>query len=143
MRRMAGGDLSKARQQKNVGEGLAVGVLALGVEAVTSNKMAVELAFRRAWRDWSCRARFPQVRAEIRRDDIVGILHDSANRRGVIVADWTSDGPEYVPTLRVDWSVEEAGDFVGEEAGVAHAQWVELAQAFLAELKDCEVRRGE
>ncbi|WP_219419991.1 hypothetical protein [Pseudonocardia nigra] len=139
---MVRGELSKAQQQKIVGEGLAVGVLALGVEALTSNKASVEFAFRRAWRDWSGRAQFPQVRAEASRCDIVGILHRSANRRGPVIAHWTSDGPEYVPALCFDWPVEEAGDAVTEELGVSYAQWVHLAEAFVAGLGDDEVRRS-
>jgi hypothetical protein len=34
----------------------------------------------------------------------------ATNRRGAIVADWTPTGLEYVPTLRFDWSLEEAGN---------------------------------
>lgn len=138
---MVTGGMSKARQQKIVGEGLAVGVLALGVEAVTSNKQAVESAFIRAWRDWSCNSRFPQVQASVPRNDILGIMHRSSNRSGMITADWSSDR-EHVPSLRVDWPLEEAGEAVGEEARVTHAQWVDLARAFIAELKADEVRRS-
>jgi hypothetical protein len=83
----------------------------------------------------------PQVRASVERDEIVGILHDSANRRSPIVADW-SCGREYVPNLRVDWPVEEVGAHIGEGSGVSYAQWVDLARAFLAALHDDEIRRA-
>jgi len=142
VRRMVSNGMSKARQQKIVGEGLAVGVLSLGVEAVTSNKQAVEFAFRRAWRGWSCNSLFPQIHASVVRNDIVGIMHRSSNRSGMITADWTS-GREHVPTLREAWPIEEAGEAVGEEAGVSHAQWVDLARAFIAEFKPEEVPRSE
>lgn len=139
---MTSSTMTKARQETAVGEGLAVGVLALGIEAVTSSKMSVEFAFRRAWRDWPPRSRFPQVRADVERDSIVRILHDSENRRGSYVAFWTFGGPEYVPVLRQDWSIEECGDAVAEGSGVPFAQWVELAEAFVAALGEDEVRRG-
>lgn len=137
---MSTGELSKARQQKIVGEGLAIGLLALGVEGVTSRKQAVEFAFGRAWRSWPHRSRFPQVRADILRNDILAILHASANRQGVIVADWSCE-QWCEPQIRVDWPLEEAGEAVAEEAGVRFGQWVDLAEAFVGEFRDDEVRR--
>lgn len=40
--------LTKTQQETAVGEGLAVGVLAIGVEAVTTSRMTVDSAFRAA-----------------------------------------------------------------------------------------------
>ena len=39
---------TKARQEIDLGEGLAIGCLALGAAAITSTKQAIELSFRRA-----------------------------------------------------------------------------------------------
>lgn len=80
------------------------------------------------------------MRATVERDDIVGILHKSVNRAGVVVADWSTDGGWYFPALRVDWLIQDAGVFVGEEAGISHECWSDLARAFLAELKPEEFR---
>jgi hypothetical protein len=140
---MTGSTMTKAQQETAVGEGLAVGVLAVGVEAVTSSKVSVEFAFRRVWRDWPPRSLFGQVRADVERDSIIRILRDSEDRRGSYVAYWTFDGPEYVPVLRQDWRVEECGDAIAEGSGVPFAQWVELAEAFVTALGEDEVRRGD
>jgi hypothetical protein len=137
---MSSGEMTKARQQKIVGEGLAVGLLALGVKGVTSRKQAVEFAFGRASRNWAHRSRFPQVRADISRNNILAIMHDSASRQGAVLADWSCE-KWCEPQLLVDWPVEEAGDAMAEESGVAFAQWVELAEAFVGEFGEDEVRR--
>lgn len=50
--------MTKAMQETTVGEGLALGCLSLGIIAVTSNKMDVEFAFGRAWRNWPQADRF-------------------------------------------------------------------------------------
>jgi hypothetical protein len=129
--------MSKAGQQKTVGEGLAVALLGLGVEAVTINEQVVESTFSRAWQKWTCNSRFPQVRADIARNDIVGILRGSARRLGAHIADWSCDG-EYVPRLRVEWPIDEAGRMVGDEIGVTFDHWLELATAFVEQLGEQE-----
>ena len=52
---------SKDQQVKHVVEGLALGVLAQDVEAVTSAKMELEFAFNSAWRKWSRASEFPNI----------------------------------------------------------------------------------
>jgi hypothetical protein len=125
--------LSKAAQHKTVGAGLAVGLLALGVEALTINRLLVESAFDRAWSVWTCSSRFPQVRAGTDRSDIVAILRSSARRKGPHIAIWSTQG-EYTPELCCDWPLSRAGSMVGRPAGVTHRQWLELAGALVARL---------
>lgn len=48
------------QQVKKVVTGMALGVLAQGVEAVTSSKMALEFAFNHAWRSWPQAYQFPR-----------------------------------------------------------------------------------
>lgn len=84
---------SKAQQQTTVGEGLAVGCLALGVVGVTTEKMAVEFAFRKAWRSWAYAVRFPVINAGPSRDDIVHVIGDSAERRSPYAAAWEATLP--------------------------------------------------
>src|SRR5581483_12129438 len=112
-------------------------MLGLGVEAVTINEQVVESAFSRGWQKWTCRSRFPQVRTDVARNDIVGILRGSARRLGPHVADWSCEG-QYVPLLRVALPIEEAGAAVGEQSGVPHSQWLELATAFVDQLSEHE-----
>ncbi|MBN9799255.1 hypothetical protein DMP15_18595 [Pseudonocardia sp. UM4_GMWB1] len=140
---MSAGSLTKAQQETIVGEGLALGLLAVGVVAVTSGKQAVEFAFGRAWRSWTHRSKFPQVRMEIARNDVLRIMRDSERRRGSALAYWATGGAWYEPVQRADWSVEEDGEVLGENSGIPFAQWVALAEAIVAELKDDQVRRRD
>lgn len=135
-------NLSKARQETAVGEGLAIGCRALGFTAVTSNKMAVEFAFVRAWRDWRYASTFRVVHATHARNDLLRILHASSNRRGVIVADW-SCGRYYEPRLRGDWDVEECASLVERGTDVPLDGWIDLARAFTGYFKPEEVRRNQ
>jgi len=52
---------SKVQQVKHVVEGVALGVLGAGVEALTSAKRTLELNFNHTWRRWGPAARFPSV----------------------------------------------------------------------------------
>jgi hypothetical protein len=125
--------LNRTAQHKIVGEGLAVGLLALGVEAVTINGPVVEAAFRNAWRSWAQRDRFPLVHVDAGRSDILSILQSSGRRKGVRVAEWSCAG-EYRPLLRIASSVEWAGRRAGGPAGVTHGQWLALATVFAGRL---------
>lgn len=132
---------SKAQQETIVGEGLALGLLAVGVDALTSRKQAVEFASGRAWRSWPHRSKFPQVRMDIARNDVLRIMRNSERRRGSVLAYWATGGAWYEPVQRADWSVEEDGAVLGENSGIPFAEWVSLAEVIVAELKDDEVRR--
>jgi hypothetical protein len=126
---------TRAGQYKTVGEGLAVGLLALGVEAITINEWLVRRAFDRAWQKWAPRARFPAIRSGFENCDIVLILRGSARRKGPHVAVWGYEG-EYTPKLCVDRTIDGAGDAVGWRAGVTYEEWVELGTGFVAHLKE-------
>lgn len=130
--------LTKAQQETAVGEGLAVGCLALGITAVTSNKMAVEFAFIRAWREWAWALLFPVVHASHGRNDLLRILCASPRRRGAFVAEWSSEGT-WVPLLRGGLNVDEAGDLLQGSTGVPPIGWTDLAQAFVDDLGTNEV----
>jgi hypothetical protein len=58
--------MTKATQETAAGEGLAVGCLALGVTAVTSARMDVDLSFSRL-AGLAVRARLPLVKASLDR----------------------------------------------------------------------------
>lgn len=139
--RGAAAGLNKAAQHKIVGEGLAVGLLALGVEAVTINRHLLESAFTHAWDGWTCGPMFPQVRAGSEHNDILSILRSSARRKGPQIANWSTEG-EYSPRLRASSTLDQAGLAVGKPAGVAYRQWLELARAFTSQLneEDGEIR---
>ncbi|MEO8136172.1 MAG: hypothetical protein ABI831_19625 [Betaproteobacteria bacterium] len=133
--------LTKAKQETAVGQGLAVGCLALGVTAVTSKKMSVEMAFIRAWRDWPQARHFPTIRADLERNDILPIIHDSPRRRGGYIAEWAV-GRTLEPLLRGDWDVDEAGAQLEIASDVPLEGWIELARAFTDDLDQNELIRS-
>lgn len=131
---------SKAGQETAVGQGLAVGCLALGVVAVTANKLTLELAFERAWRDWPSAGLFPVVRASLERNDLPGILRDSAGRRGGGIA-WWACGREWVPVLGAGFDdAREAGDALETGTDVPVGDWRMLARDLVAALGQEHVR---
>ncbi|MGI8723031.1 MAG: hypothetical protein ACR2JG_12480 [Geodermatophilaceae bacterium] len=125
--------LSKATQETAVGEGLAVGCVALEVDAIEGSKMDLEFAFRRAWRSWPYRSTFPVVRAVVARDDLLRILGKSGGRRSAHLSGWASQWP-FVPYVAESWTVEDVAEILRGSTGVPLAGWVELAQAILDEL---------
>lgn len=125
---------SKAQQETALGEGLAIGTLALGVESVPSDKLAIEFAFRHAWPRWEHNYKFPVVKANLDRTDILRILHDAEGRRGAYVASWATDRRTFEPYLRQDWPIEEAAESVGEDYGVNLSGWTALAGSWLTDM---------
>lgn len=126
--------LTKAAQETAVGEGLALGLVALDVDRFTGSKMSVEFAFQRAWRDWRYRVTFPAVHADIVRNDLLRIIGKSEGRRSAHLSGWASQWP-FVPYLHEDWEVEEVGELLESSSGVPLGGWVELAGAFIDELQ--------
>ena len=111
-----------------MGEGLALGCIALQIDVVEGSKMDFELSFRRAWRSWPYRSAFPVVRADVGRDDLLRIVGRSQRRRSAHLTGWTSQWP-FVPYIAETWSVEEAGEILEGSTGVPLVGWVALALA--------------
>lgn len=126
--------LSKAVQETDVGEGLALGLVALGVTSFTDSKMSVEFAFQRAWRDWAYRSRFPAVHADVVRNDLLRIIGKSEGRRSAHLSGWASEWP-FVPYVREDWNLEDVGELLESSSGVPLGAWVELARVFIDDLR--------
>jgi hypothetical protein len=135
---MAG--MTPTQQQTAVGEGLAIGCLALSVTGFTSAKMTVTFAFRHAWNRWTETASFPSIHAELSRNDILRILNMSERRRGSLVAAWDCSGREYQPYLwQDDWNVEESAEVLEETCGIPLKGWVNLAEVFTSRFKANEI----
>lgn len=132
---------TKATDQTDIGQGLAVGCLVLGVTAVTSGKQALEFAFRRAWRDWPHAREFRFVHADIARNDIVLILRKSARRRGAYLGAWELERWAR-PYLAEGTTLAAAEELLPEWTGVPWSSWLELAEAFTAEFKGDEMHRA-
>lgn len=126
--------LTKARQQTAVGEGLAIGCIALGHTELSANKMAVEFAFQRAWRDWPQARMFPQIRAGLDRNDIYyQIMGRSGNRQGPRLAYWNV-GRTLRPQLSEGSDMEDAEDLIEKFYELPMSAWANLARAFCDDL---------
>ena len=123
---------SKVQQQTALGQGLAIACLALRVEAVPHNKLELESAFGWAWDEWQHRHKFPQIRADLERTDVLTILGKAEGRQGAFVATWTTDHRTWFPQLRQDgWEWEELADVAGGQFDVDLDGWLSLAGPWL------------
>ncbi|MFI6029573.1 hypothetical protein [Amycolatopsis magusensis] len=122
-----------AHQQTCVGEGLALGCLALGVTEIPSESFRIRLAFQRAWRKWPLNHHFPQIRADLGRSDILTILRKSPRRRSPLAA-WARGrtlNPYLTGTVP---SLDDAAEILAVSSGVALAAWMQLARDFTSDL---------
>ncbi|MFI7483060.1 hypothetical protein ACH9EU_11680 [Kocuria sp. M1R5S2] len=123
---------SKVQQQTAVGEGLAIACLALGVDEVPNSKLDLEFAFNHAWQAWPHRSKFPQIRADMERTDILRILDDADGRRWAFVGSWTTDYTTWFPRLKQDnWGWAELADSAGGTFDVDLDGWISLAAPWL------------
>jgi hypothetical protein len=125
--------MSKAVQQTAVGEGLALGCIALQRESFNGQKTSIELAFRHAWRAWEHSGRFPAVRADNHRDDLLGIIRRSPRRRSAQLSGWATEWP-FVPVLADGWEIDDVAELLASQTGVPLSGWESLARLFLERL---------
>ncbi|GAB2562180.1 hypothetical protein [Leucobacter ruminantium] len=128
----------KDQQVKTVVVGMALGVLAQGVEAVTSKKMALEFAFNHAWRRWPEARFFPSIGGHDPGNMFWIGLGKSERRQGAIAA-W-DESQWCAPYLTQDWTVEEALEHHSDDE-VSAEDWAELGRLFVEHFKPEEVRR--
>lgn len=102
---------------KAVVEGLALGTLAIGVQAVTSSKLSLELAIARALREWSFAGQFPSLAGRGGASSIWIGIQKSERRRAVLAA-WTGSGWLTPYIVMDDWSVEECTEVLAEDGPV-------------------------
>lgn len=129
---------SKDQQVKEVVIGMALGVLAQNVEAVASNKMALEFAFNHAWRSWSKAREFPSIRGHDPGNLFWIGIGKSERRRGVCAA-WERGRWSEPYITYEDWTVEEALDLHADDQVTAD-DWIELGRLFVEYFKPEEVR---
>lgn len=124
--------MSPAVQQTAVGEGLALGCIALGRESFNGTKQNIEWAFAQAWRSWPYRSRFPAIRADIHRNDLLGVIDKSPRRHSPRLAGWSGQWPFVAFTD--DDEYDAIAEVIAPEAAVPLSGWKDLAQALLAHL---------
>jgi hypothetical protein len=121
--------ISKARQEKAIGEGLALGFISLGIPSISSSSQTIDHGFAHAWRNWSQAGKFPQIRGTIPTVLIYPILRMSERRHSI--AAWDVSGRRYFPYLRFDhWTVEMVAEGLLSEVGVPLSDWQSLARDF-------------
>lgn len=120
--------LSKARQRLAVAQGLALGAMMVPAPPIMDNKTTLEYAFRRAWRAWPDRDRFPSVQAGPRQDDIFLILGDEVRRGRRGIAWWESEWPFVAAADGEDW--DELAELIS--GGVSATSWRELMNMWVA-----------
>jgi hypothetical protein len=120
--------VSKATEQAQFSDGLALGALMLGVEAINGNKTTLELDFRAAWRDWPHRSHYPSIKAGPAYDDLFSVMSRSATRSSHHIAEWETW--PFVPTLLFDWTDEELADSIND--AIPAAAWRALVRDWLS-----------
>jgi hypothetical protein len=88
--------ISPARQRNAVSEGMALGLVMLDRnELPFTNKMRIDLAFGRAWRDWADRykSEFKQVSTDLAKGkDAVWVMTDAEKTKRTAAFYWEGDG---------------------------------------------------
>jgi len=127
---------TKDQQIKHVVDGLALGVLANGVRAVTSSKMSLESGFNYAWRRWAHASEFPSIKGHNPGNLFWFGMGKSERRRGARVA-WATERWAQ-PYLTLDgWDVEETLELHADE--VEKEDWIELGRLFIERFKEDEI----
>jgi hypothetical protein len=130
---------TKDQQVKTVVEALAAATRALGVTGVLNDKLAVEFALGRAWRDWPHGASFPSIAGIGASNLLYRGIHDSARRR-LVAAGWHVD-QWLTPFLTQEWwGAADTLDHVATDDLPAEA-WTRLADAFIKALKPENITR--
>ena len=120
--------LSDAIQESYVEQGLALGVLADGVDALPSGKLDFEFALSHAWGRFPHAPTFPRILSRFAADAYYSIPLRSERRRGPLLAAWSkSQSGWLVPYVwNEGWDVEESGHMLGDWSGVPWSAWQDL-----------------
>ncbi|MCD2197885.1 hypothetical protein LQ327_31400 [Actinomycetospora endophytica] len=134
------GALTMVQQHTELGEGLAVGCLVVGVSATTTEREPLAAAFAGAVQGWSWASRYPSV---LREPDLAGILGSSERRRFSRIARWITSRGVFVPQLRdPEWDLTAACVQIEERTTVPARHWTTLAEGIVDRLDDALVWRA-
>jgi hypothetical protein len=132
--------MTRDQQIRKVAAGVALGVLARDVNAVTGSKPALEFAFNHAWRRWAQADRFPSIKGHDPGNMFWIELGRSERRQGGYAA-WSSERWT-MPYVKIkSWSLEDALESHARSAddGVSVDEWVQLGRLFIERLEPDEV----
>jgi len=120
---------SKATQETEVAQGLALGALMLRVDNVSGKKTTLEYAFRDAWRGWPDAERYPAIKTGPTYDDVFRVMDKSMRPPRNHLVHWESQWP-YIPARLVDWDDQDLADVINEHIPAAH--WADLVRVWLS-----------
>jgi hypothetical protein len=129
--------LTPARQRNAVSEGIALGLLICGRDALPFDKVRLDLAFSQAWRSWNFRDRYPQVNTDLRRgSDGIWVMTHVDLRKASATLYWQQDDGEFRIYVRdTSWQPENSDDLAFAVGliggGVPLSGWEKLAREFL------------
>jgi hypothetical protein len=129
--------LTPAVQRNAVSEGIALGLLACGRNALPAGGDGLGLAFERAWRSWTDRVVFPQIEMDLSDgEDALSVMTKADARKQAWALYWQQFGGEFLIHARQpDWSADDADDLNYAAAvidgDIALASWQTLASEFL------------
>jgi hypothetical protein len=129
--------ITPTRQRNSVSQGIGLGLLLQGISELPADKVKLDLAITRAWRNWEFKDRFPQVATDLRKGmDGVRVLTRAGERRQGFLLWWTVDESAWVMVLRQpDWDPTDEGDldFALEmlDGDVSAEGWRSLARGML------------
>lgn len=132
--------ITPARQKNSVSQGVALGLLMCGYDAIGGNKVSVDLAFEGAWRIWPQRTTFPTVdNALSKYGGGTRLVTHADGAKHAWAFYWESSGPNYEFRTRItDWSVDDPDDVEHAirllDGDVTAEQWRELAEAFIVRM---------
>ncbi|WP_433802611.1 hypothetical protein [Actinomycetospora sp. CA-084318] len=130
--------LTRARQQTEMGEGLAVGCLVVGVTGL--DPATADDALRTALETWPWATRYPALR---RNPAVHDTMRTSPGRRALTIAQWVFSRGLAVPQLRDDeWDLPNACVRLEEATAVPARRWLDLTRAFLERLPDDAIWRA-
>lgn len=122
---------SKDQQCKEVVEGLGLGLVKLGFNAVPKDKFTFEMALNHSWHQWRFTDHFPSVDgARDPANEVWLCVPKSANRRFRSV-EWHEEeghrGEFLIRFTQRDWTPEEVCEHVGD---LRIEAWLDLAKRF-------------
>lgn len=128
--------LTPTQQRNAVSEGMALGLVALGVDRVPYEKWKVDLAFEGAWRGWKYRTRFGQVNSDIRNgSDGALVMTRVTEGKHTVSFFWAREKELTVYWRQHDFDPGSADDLAFAtsmiDGEVPLEGWMTLAQAFI------------
>ena len=133
--------LTPTVQRNAVSEGMALGLLACGRDALPADEGPLGRAFEKAWLGWAHRVRFPQVETDLSEGgDGVTAMTSADKPKQAWALYWMRNGDEFLVQARQpDWSPDDPDDLnyaaVVIDGGVSLVEWEALAREFLRHLE--------